>query len=173
MNRRLLGAAAALLAATLFPAAAQPGRSAVPTLTRPMHIAQQSENRLLEALKAHDEASLAGLLADDFHMVVGPDAGFPVLREDWLASVKAQAAPGAYTLKGLTARDVAGQVLASFTLEPEAKSAPAVFVVDLWQPAADGSSRLLYRFASLAKGPRSAIPGDMAKPHPETTPKRY
>lgn len=144
--------------------------SAVPTLTREVHMALKHERALLDALKAGDAAPIEALLGDDFYMVVAQDPGVVVLRDDWLDSIRKRGDAGAYTVKGMSAREVGGQLIASFVLQPQAKGRQPVFVVDVWQPQPEDRAKLLYRFAALTQGPREAIPGDFKQ---ATLPKKY
>lgn len=119
---------------------------------------QQIEAALLDAMRSRDEAKLNAMLGDDFDMIVAQDPGNPVIREDFIDEIKAKPI-GAYAIQGMQVRDVAGQMLATFVLQPKGAGQP-VFVVDLWAKDAAANWRLLVRTASLATGSRKAIPGD-------------
>lgn len=161
-------AALAVLLSAAAAAGAQPGGA--PMLTRQAQSLLEQEDALLRAVRAHDTAAVEAMVGDDFEMVVAPDAGRPVPRDEWIGAL-ARPGAGSYAVEQLAVRDFGGVAVASFVLRgqgPRAK-APPVFVVDCWQ-SAGGGWKLARRLASLAAGSRREIPGDAVV---ETIRKKY
>lgn len=159
MLHRLRQQAAVSLAALALATAAGAADHGTPLPTRLVQGATQAEEAVLAAARAHDARQLEGLLGDDFAMISAAHADSPVPYEDW---VDAMARPGAggYEVRSVLAQEVApGRVLASLVLQPQARHAAPVFVVDLWQSDAT-PWRLLSRHASMAGGRVGTIPGD-------------
>ncbi len=159
LGRRGLLAAGALAAAAVARAAGPPSTGHA---TRQGQAVGQLEQALLDAQRTKDRTALEQLLSEDFLMIVAQAPDQPVDRDDWLeASLRA----GAWDLRDLAVRTVGDVALASFLLVPAGgRAAPVpVFVVDAWRQAG-GGWRLEQRHASLATGPRNAIPGNVTRP---------
>jgi hypothetical protein len=138
--------------------------------TRLVQAAVQAEEALLGAVRAHDARQLEAMLGDDFAMISAARPDSPVPFETWVDAMTQAPGAGDYGVRSMTAQEIApGRVLASFVLQPRAKTRKAVFVVDLWQSDLT-AWRLLSRHAALAGGAAHAIPGDAPV---QELPKKY
>ncbi len=154
------GAAALLFA--LATGAAWAADHGTPLPTRLVQAATQAEEGLLTVVRARDARRLEALLGEDFAMLAAPRPDEAVPLEDWVDAMTQQAGAGDYTVRAMTARELApGRVLASFVLQPTGrpgKGRAPVFVIDIWQTDATPWT-LLSRHAALVGGAARAIPG--------------
>ena len=149
MNRILLGICLACLTGSAL--AQQPGR--VMTLTRTVTQFSDLENQLDDALRAHDEAALAKLLAANFELRSGAAPSQPTPRADWLAA----SLPAKPQISQMAVHEYGNVAVVSFL-----DVAQHAFIVDVWNKA-DDHYALSVRYTSAANGAPQTQPENPAK----------
>ncbi|HSN00247.1 MAG TPA: nuclear transport factor 2 family protein [Rudaea sp.] len=123
------------------------------TLTRTVTLFSGLENTLDDALRAHDTAALARLVAPTFEVRSAAMPGTPTPRADWLAA----ALPPKPALSQMAVHDYGEVAVVSFL-----DAARHAFVVDVWKKAA-GDYVLSVRYTSGAAGAAQTRPENPAK----------
>jgi hypothetical protein len=131
-------------------------------LSRAAKIFSENEQALDDALRNHDEAELAKLLAADFELRRAENPGEPVPRADWLKL----AAPDPQSHRGqMTVHDHGEIAIASFRrVQPSAgaeQPESQAYVVDVWKKQGQGW-QLLTRYESKLAPADAAEPNDVA-----------
>lgn len=142
------------------PALAQPQGAGAPHATRTVQSFAELEESLLQAIRSHNFAAVEQLLDEDFQMIVAQQPDSPVVREDWLESLR-KAGAGDWAVQHLSVRELGSVAVVGFVLRATAaqRNVPALYVVDTWQRAGP-QWRLVTRHVAPATGARRGIPGD-------------
>ena len=141
----------ALICSASFACAQTPGR--IMTVTRSVARFSELENRLDDALRAHDDAALARLVAANFEARAATAPGKPMPRVDWLA----RPAPPKAEISQMAVHDYADVSVVSFL-----DSAQRAIVVDVWTRVADDYA-LSVRYTGAANGAPQTQPENPAK----------
>jgi len=141
----------ALTCIASFAFAQAPAR--VMTLTRTVKQFSELENQLDDALRAHDDAALAKLLAANFELRSGAAPGQPTPRAEWLAG----ALPPKPQISQMAVHEYGNVAVVSF-----ADAAQHAFVVDVWNKT-DDHYALSVRYVSAASAERRTKPENPAK----------
>ena len=126
-----------LLASAASAFAQAPGR--IMTVTRTVKLFSALENQLDDALRAHDDAALAKLLAANFELRNGAEPGKPTPRAEWLAG----SLPPQPQISQMAVHEYGTICVVSFL-----DTAQHAFIVDVWSKTAD-SYALSVRYASV------------------------
>ncbi len=143
--------------AVMLPAQqAPPAKARIVTMTRPMAIFSELENRLVEAAQKKDAAALQALISEDCNLWTPAPPGDPLPSEDWIAALQ-QEAPRSFRMRQLAVQDFGDTNVVSFVASEarRVKGKERVadhFVVDVWTKKGDGW-QLAARYLSTAPAP--------------------
>ena len=148
--------------AALLPAQQAPGaRARIVTMTRPMAIFSELENRLVEAAQKKDAAALQALISEDCNLWTPAPPGDPMPSEDWIPTLQ-QDPPRSFRMRQLAVQDFGDTNVVSFVASEGrlVKGKERIgdhFVVDVWRKKGD-AWQLAARYLSAApSAPRAPV----------------
>jgi ketosteroid isomerase-like protein len=133
----------------------QAGGPRIVTMTRPMAVFSELENRLVAAAQKKDRAALQGLISEDCNLWTPAPPGDPMPSEDWIASLLKDPA-SSFAMRQLAVQTFGDTSVVSFVASEgrrvKGKQQTARhFVVDVWTKKGD-AWQLSARYLSPATG---------------------